>query len=345
MTESDSMTTFGALADEWDLEEPPLQLTAEERKQALLSREQGVRKTHFNETQTIRKRGEEFYNAKREAAGEYLKWQQDMRDLYVESGTERGFPYGEKTCTNYVNLHRLYFFHSDIYEQYRTLPLWIQYQVASFYLNDKDPETVPALIALRAKSIKPMLLADGVADSVPSLANCGVPDDYPALQEMCEDGSLSQLRALQIVDECETVGVPQVVFDAVRLWGVSAPECVTTLCNVDKSLLRAIGNNERYSNLFSEAATTHGRVTVRNGDQIDLRELSPREIWDAHIAGRIDGDNGGGGGSKYKGLFDDLINREEALKIARDLDDEELVDEVSAGDEKATFKLTLKRPI
>lgn len=206
---NDSIQLFqGALVGFTD--EPPLDLTPAEQDQALLDIEQAIRKTHFNEIQNIRKRGEGFYNAKRSAPGRFLEWQQDMRILYAETGGERGFTYSEKTIENYMNLHRLYLVNDGTYERYRDFPAWIVYQVASAYLNGRDPETVPAIRAIREQNVLQIPESAGGTAVQPG---CAVPDSYPALQIMCDEGELSPIMADRLIVECEQLS--EVVVHAV----------------------------------------------------------------------------------------------------------------------------------
>ncbi len=343
----DSVTLFQGALGLWKDEEP-LDLTPAKQDEALLDAEQAVRKTHFNEIQNLRKRGEGFYNAKRAAPGRFLEWQEEMRTLYAQTGAERGFIWGEKTIENYMNVHRVYLLNDGTYEKYRDFPAWIAYQAYSYYLNGRDPETVPAIQAIRDQAIAQIPETTGGAGG--SGTDCGVPESFPALIEMCESGEISQLEAGRIVERCMVDGTDQLVINAVSLCGVLNTDCVVILENVAESMERAARNGEPYNNIFQEAAATHeagGLITTADGEQIRLRELSHREIWAAYVRSRHAPNSGdtGGGGSKFKNMLNSEIEHAEALAIARDLKDENLIAQLEGERTDKRFKLKLDKPI
>lgn len=322
MSDNESLLVFGGLEQEYP------ELSVAELREALSERETELRKAHFNKIQLWRKFGEIFYLAKEQVGRQnFLAWIDERGAAYKESRGAEGFEWvSEKTTDNYINLHLLYMNHDDIYQKYRIWPDYILYQVASYYLNGKDPETVPAIAA---KNTRRIVLAD-----------------FPALVEMIDAGEMAQAMARKIVDRCQA-GVETIVLNAVQLWGVRGLAELEKLVEVYDSIVEAQERNEPFANLFVEAANTEGYVSDQNGKQVALRDLSSREIWAAHCAGRWqdpDG-NGGGSGSKYKGLFDDLIKHEDAVKIARDLNDQDLVEAIGNDNQQTSYKLTLKKPV
>lgn len=340
---TDSVTLFQGALELWQ-DEPPLTLTAAEQDQALLDAEAAVRKTHFNEIQTLRKRGEGFYNAKRAAPGRFLEWQADMRAVYAQTGAEKGFIWGEKTIENYMNVHRVFLLNDGTYEKYRDFPAWIFYQACSYHLNGRDPETVPAIQAIRQQAVQVIPESTGGGAAV---ADCGLPESFTALIEMCESGEISQLEAGRVVERCSVEGTSDVVINAVAHWGVLNTDCVVILENVEESILRASGNGEPFNNIFLEVAATNGFITTADGDQIELRKLSHREIWAAYVRSRHAANTGntGGGGSKFTNLLNSEIEHAEALAIARDLQAHDLIAQLEGEPTDKRFKLKLDKPV
>ncbi len=338
-----SLQVFGsALANQID--ESPLDLTPAQRVEALQTAEAAVRKTHFNEIQNLRKRGEGFFNAKRAAAGEFLNWQADMRELYAATNGERGFTYSEKTIENYTNLHKLFLLNDGTYERYRDMPAWIVYQVASYHLNGRDPESVPAIQALRNQTVAAIPESAGEG----AVPGCGLPESYIALQEMCEQGDISQLAAMNIVDDSETSS--DVVRSAVQLWGVRDLACVEVLRNIEESILRARVAKQPYNNLFAEAANTEGFITDERGDMIAMKDMSARELWNSHIKHRyqgVDGDDdpGNKGGAKSKKVMDTSIDRNEAIRIAQQLNNNDVAADLEADSASQRYDLKLVKPL
>lgn len=336
---NDSVVAFGQMLAEQEL---PLDLTPAEQDAALETAERDLRKNHFNEIQNLRKRGEILHNAKRSAPGKYLAWQQEMRELYAQTEGQRGFTYSEKTCENYVNLHLLYFHYGDTYEQYRHWPAWIVYQVASYVLNERDPETVPAIAAVRNGTVAAIPESTGGA----TVQGCGVPEEYPALVEMCEAGDISQLAALRLVDECATVTT--IVRDAVALWGVRGVKELQTLCDIEASIERARENNEPYNNIFVEAVNTQGFASDEHGDPVPLRDMSSRELWAAHRRSRYqgtDGDNDSGGGAKSKNLFKGMLRHDSVMAVARAMNASNVVEQISNDMADQLYSLKLDKPL
>jgi hypothetical protein len=339
----DSVELFQGALELWQ-DEPPLNLTPADQEKALADAEAAVRKTHFNEIQNLRKRGEGFYNAKRAAPGRFLEWQEGMRALYAETGAERGFIWGEKTIENYMNVHRVYLMNDGTYEQYRDFPAWIAYQAYSYHLNGRDPETVPAIAAIRAQSVAAIPETTGGGATV---TDCGIPESYPALIAMCESGEISQLEAGRIVDRCAVDGTNERVIQAVQECGVLNTDCVVILENILESMTRAASKGEPFNDVFEEARLTEGYITTADGDQVLLRQLSHREIWAAYVRSRhaANSGSGSGGGAKFKNILNSEIEHAEALAIARDLKDEELIEQLEAEKPDQRFKLKLDKPV
>lgn len=340
---TDSVTLFQGALELWQ-DEPPLTLTAAEQDQALLDAESAVRKTHFNEIQTLRKRGEGFYNAKRAAPGRFLEWQADMRAVYAQTGAEKGFIWGEKTIENYMNVHRVFLLNDGTYERYRDFPAWIAYQAYSYHLNGRDPETVPAIAAIRNQAVAAIPETTGSGATV---TDCGLPESYTALIAMCESGEISQLEAGRIVDRCSIDGANDRVVQCVQDCGVLNTDCVVILENILESMTRAAKNGEPFNDVFEEARLTEGYITTADGDQIELRKLSHREIWAAYVRSRHAPNTGdtGGGGSKFKNMLNSEIEHAEALAIARDLKDENLIAQLEGESTDKRFKLKLDKPV
>lgn len=338
---SDSTDVFGALVAENDA--PQTSVASYEDYAPYLSEQaQAIREQGRKGVDVLRKIGEILAFTREETPhGYYQRWLVDMRDLYMSTGGEDGFNISKATDENYRDLYLVSTaFGGELYKRYKMLgATFLYHHIAPLIKQDHPIERIVEHVEVVRKT--PRLLTSGKSDD-PCMDT--YKEQFPAVYDLFNTGKLSETMACDI---CENVinFEPRVMY-IVHKFGCQSLDAATELNITEQSIQRAKLEGVPYTDIIEEIIKFNGLLDTGGlfaldedeGTQVAIDQMTALMIKTVYHNARKEH---GASESAAKKVFDEALNKEEAIKLALKYGYDAKAEAINKNSDKTTYVLKL----